>query len=82
MITRHESLSQALDEVEAGTLSGVTTVVVSRGWWNGLSRQARSSYRSRAKRAGIELRADSAMSSHYVEARGRDSGPLSTERPM
>jgi hypothetical protein len=82
MITRHESLSQALDELEGGSLSGVSTVVVSRGWWNGLSAQERSAYRRRAKRIKIELRTDSAMSSHYVEARGSDSGPLSTERPM
>jgi hypothetical protein len=82
MITRHASLSQALEELEAGTLRGVSTVVVSRGWWDRLSAQERSTYRVRARRAGIELRADSAMSSHYVEARGSDSGPLSTERPM
>jgi hypothetical protein len=81
MITRHESLSQALDQLEAGTLAGVTTVVVSRQWWNGLSRQQRSTYRVRAGRVGIELRTDSAMSAHYVEARGGDTGPLSTERP-
>jgi hypothetical protein len=81
MITRHSSLSQALDELEAGTLTGVSTVVVSRGWWDQLSRKERSTYRVRAKRIGIELRADSAMSRHYVEARGRDTGPLSTERP-
>jgi hypothetical protein len=81
MITRHVSLSQALDEVEGGTLTGVSTVVVSRGWWDGLSRQERSTFRVRAKRAGIELRTDSAMSTHYVEAHGKDTGPLSTERP-
>jgi hypothetical protein len=82
MITRYASLSQALDELEAGTLQGVTTVVVSRGVWDRLSRQERSSFRARARRAGIQLRADSVMSSHYVEARGTDTGPLSTERPM
>jgi hypothetical protein len=81
MITRHASLSQALDELEAGTLTGVSTVVVSRRWWDRLSRQERSTYRVRAKRIGIELRADSQMSGHYVEARGGDTGPLSTERP-
>lgn len=81
MITRHASLSQALDEVESGTLSGVTTVVVSRGWWDRLSRQTRSTYRARARRAGITLRSDSVMSRHYVEAHGHDTGSLSTERP-
>jgi hypothetical protein len=82
MITRHASLSQALEEVESGTLKGVSTVVVSRAWWDQLSRQERSTYRVRAKRAAVELRADAVMSSHYVEAYGTDTGPLSTERPM
>jgi hypothetical protein len=82
MITQRESLTQALAELEAGTLTGVSTVVVSRRWWDGLSVPERNAFRVRADRAGIELRADSAMSSHFVEARGADSGPpLSTERP-
>jgi hypothetical protein len=83
MIVQRESLTQALAELEAGTLGGVSTVVVSRRWWDALSMQERSTFRLRAGRAGIELRADSAMSGHYVEARGGDAGPpLSTERPM
>jgi hypothetical protein len=82
MITRHASLSQALDELEAGTLKGVSTVVVNRDWWDRLSGRERSTYRVRARRAAVELRADSLMSSHYVEARGSDTGPLSSERPM
>jgi hypothetical protein len=82
MITRHPSLSQALEELESGTLKGVSTVVVSRAWWDHLSRQERGSYRVRARRAEVELRADSQMSPHYVEAHGNDTGPLSTERPM
>jgi hypothetical protein len=82
MITRHESLSRALDELEGGTLSGVSTVVVNRDWWDQLSMKERSAYRRRAKRVKIELRTDSVISSHYVEARGSDTGPLSTERPM
>ena len=81
MITRHESLSQALEELEAGRLPGVSTLVVSRDWWNRQSTTDRSTYRIRAKRAGIQLRSDSIMSGHYVEARGNDSGPLSSERP-
>jgi hypothetical protein len=81
MITQRESLTQALAELEAGTLAGVSTVVVSRRWWNGLSVPERNAFRLRADRAGVELRADSAMSGHYVEARGGDAGPpLSTER--
>jgi hypothetical protein len=81
MITRHASLSQALEQLESGRLSGISTVVVSRRWWDKLSLQARKEYRARAGRAGVKLRSDSAMSAHFVEARGSDTGPLSTERP-
>ena len=81
MITQRESLTQALAELEAGTLAGVSTLVVSRHWWDGLSMPERNAFRQRADRAGVELRADSAMSNHFVEARGTDAGPpLSTER--
>ena len=83
MISSRTSLSQALDEVESGRLAGVSTLVVSRLWWDTRSPQARNAYRKPAGRAGVELRADSAMSSHFVEVRSGDSGPpLSTERPM
>ncbi|MFN2566182.1 MAG: hypothetical protein ABR499_14390 [Gemmatimonadaceae bacterium] len=83
MIIRRTSLSQALDELESGTLTGVSTLVVSRRWWDALSAHERTTYRTRARHAGIELRADSAMSAHFVEVRGGESGPpLSTERPM
>jgi hypothetical protein len=82
MITRHRSLSRALDQVEAGALTGVSTVVVSRRWWSQLSVRERSTYRLRARQAGIELRTDSAMSTHYVEAQGSDIRPLSTERAV
>jgi hypothetical protein len=83
MITRRESLAQALDDVEAGTLVGVSTVVVSRGWWDALSMRERKTFRARARRAGVALRADTALSTHFVEARGGDAGPpLSTERAV
>jgi hypothetical protein len=81
MITQRESLTQAFEELEAGTLAGVATLVVSSRWWKGLSVSERNAFRVRADRAGIELRADSAMSGHFVEARGGNAGPpLSTER--
>jgi hypothetical protein len=81
MITRRESLAQALEDLEAGKLAGVSTVVVSRRWWDALSLRERSTFRARAGRAGVDLRADTAMSGHFVEARGGDEGPpLSTER--
>ena len=83
MIIRRTSLSQAFEELESGKLAGVSTLVVSRRWWDHLSMQERNAFRTRAGQAGVELRADSAMSGHFVEARGGESGPpLSTERPM
>jgi hypothetical protein len=83
MIIRRTSLSQALEELEAGTLSGISTLIVSRRWWDTLSLAEHSTFRTRAGRAGVELRVDSAMSGHFVEARGGDSGPpLSTERRL
>jgi hypothetical protein len=81
MIIRRTSLSQALEELESGTLAGVSTLIVSRRWWDDLSLKERSTFRTRAGQAGVDLRADSAMSGHFVEARGGESGPpLSTER--
>lgn len=83
MIARRDDLDQALGEVEAKALSGVTTIVVSELWWNALSVKERDSFQSRAERAAIELRADRRISSHFVELRGGEEGPpLSTERPM
>jgi hypothetical protein len=83
MIVRRDSLTQALSQVEAEKLRGVSVIVVSRPWWDGLSANEQSEYRSRAERVGIELRVDQAISSHFVEVRGGDEGPpLSTESPM
>ncbi|HEX2248988.1 MAG TPA: hypothetical protein VHH32_01485 [Gemmatimonadales bacterium] len=72
----------ALRDIEARELTGASTIVVSQEWWAGLSSGEQSSYRSRAQRSGIELRVDQAISKHFVEVRGGDTGPLSTERPM
>jgi hypothetical protein len=81
MIIRRTSLLQALEELESGTMAGVSTLIVSRPWWDALSLMERNTFRARAGQAGVELRADSAMSGHFVEARGGESGPpLSTER--
>jgi hypothetical protein len=83
VITRRDTLEQALGDVETGTLPGASAIVVSRSWWDHLSISEQDAYRRRAGRAAIELRADEAMSSHFVEVRGGDEGsPLSTERPM
>ena len=83
MITRCDSLEQALGEIEAARLSAASTVVVNLLWWTGLSTAEQEAYRLRADRAQIELVADDELSSHYVEVRGVDEGPpLSTERPV
>ncbi len=82
MIARCDSLSQALSELEAGALAGATAIVMSRQWWDQLSPRERDGHRARAERAGVTLRADDAMSGHYVEVQGGDEGgPLSTEHP-
>jgi hypothetical protein len=83
MIARRDTLEQALGDVETQALSGASTVIVSRGWWDSLSTNERDAYRGRAERAGVELRADDAISSHFVEVRsgGEQSPPLSTEHP-
>lgn len=83
MITRRDSLENALQELETHGLAGVTTIVVSRWWWDRLSFRERDEYRLRAERAAIELRVDDRISAHFVEIRGGDEGPpLSTEQPM
>jgi hypothetical protein len=83
VIIRRDTLEQALGDVESGTLTGASSIVVSRNWWDHLSTSEQDAYRRRAERAAVELRADEAMSGHFVEVRGGDEGsPLSTERPM
>jgi hypothetical protein len=83
MIVRRDTLEQALGELEAHTLEGASTVVVSRDWWDSLSAHEREAYRGRAERTSVALRADDSLSSHFVEVRGGDEGPpLSTEHPM
>jgi hypothetical protein len=80
MIVRRDTLSQALEELEAGTLAGASTIGVSRRWWEALSANERDAYRSRAERIGIELSADEEIPAHFVEVRGgEDAPPLSTE---
>jgi hypothetical protein len=83
VIARRDTLEQALGDVETGALTGASSIVVSHNWWDHLSISEQDAYRRRAERAAIELRADEAMSGHFVEVRGGDeSPPLSTERPM
>jgi hypothetical protein len=82
LIARRNSLAEALRDIEARELTGASAIVVSQSWWAGLSSNEQSAYRSRAQRADIELRVDEAISRHFVEVRGGETGPLSTERPM
>jgi hypothetical protein len=83
VITRHDNLEQALGAIEGRRQGETSTIVVNLRWWGALSSAAQEDYRLRAERAGAELVADDALSSHYVEVRGADDGPpLSTERPV
>jgi hypothetical protein len=83
LITRRDDLEEALDDIEAGRLPVASTIVVNLQWWSALSVAEQEAYRLRADRAHVELIADDALSSHYVEIRGADEGPpLSTERPV
>lgn len=83
MITRRTTLDEALGEIESGALLGVTAIVVNSEWWQQLASQEQSSFRTRCSQIGIELRADAALSRHFVElATSRGEPPLSTERPV
>lgn len=83
MVARRDNLAQALGEIEAQALNGCTAVVVNREWWDGLPVKEQEAYRLRAERAGVQLRADARLSSHYVEVRGaEEEPPLSSERPV
>jgi hypothetical protein len=84
MMQRRTSLDEALRDLEAGTLSGVSRVIVSRGWWDALSSAERDRYHHRAVALGVTLSADDLISRHFVElVEGTDEGgapPLSSER--
>jgi two-component system, chemotaxis family, chemotaxis protein CheY len=67
--SRRKTLSGAFAEIESGAVRGTSSIVVGRSWWTGLSASERNGYRRRAKRSAITLRADSMMSSTFVELR-------------
>jgi hypothetical protein len=81
MIRRRTTLDEALQEIESATLSGVAAIVVNDAWWRQLPQGAQTAYRRRCQNLGVVLRADAAISKHYVEL-SSDPGepPLSTER--
>ena len=81
MIKRRTTLEEALGEIESGVLTGVTAIVVNQEWWQHLTSTTQGEYRRRCTRSSVTLRADDALSRHFVEL-ASDSGelPLSTER--
>ena len=80
---RRDSLDDALVEIERGGLADTSTIVFSRSWWDTLPPEGRQKFRSRARKAGINLRSDSMLTNHFVEVRGasRSDIGLATERP-
>jgi len=81
MITRRTTLEEALGEIESGVLTGVTAIVVNREWWQHLPSTTQSEYRRRCTQSRVHLRADDALSRHFVElASDSREPPLSTER--
>ncbi len=81
MIKRRTTLEEALLEIESGTLIGVTAIVVNRHWWQELTQDVQSGFRRRCAKSGVDLRADTAISRHYVElASDSTEPPLSTEQ--
>jgi hypothetical protein len=81
MIRRRTTLEDALQEIESGILLGVSAIVVSDEWWGSQSNQEQREYRHRCEKHGVQLRADSEISRHFVElASDIEEAPLSTER--
>ena len=81
MIRRRTTLGEALEEIESGTLTGVTAIVVNQEWWQLLPKPAQSDFRRRCDKSGVDLRADEALSRHFVELASHSTEPpLSTER--
>jgi two-component system chemotaxis response regulator CheY len=81
-IVRRDSLEAALLDLENGVLKGSSSIIFARTWWEQLTATRQTSFRKRAKRAGVSLRSDSLLSDHFVEVRGQgaDTERLSTER--
>lgn len=81
MIKRRTTLEEALGEIESGVLTGVTAIVVNQEWWQQLPSTTQGEFRRRCTRNGVDLRADDALSRHFVElASDSREVPLSTER--
>ncbi len=81
MIKRRTTLEEALGEIESGMLTGVTAIVVNQDWWKKLTSTVQGGFRRRCTRTGVDLRADDALSRHFVELASESRElPLSTER--
>ena len=80
MIRRRTTLEEALHEIESERIVGVTAIVVNLEWWQKLPTGVQSEFRKRCARRGVDLRADEAISRHFVElSSDRNEPPLSTE---
>lgn len=72
------SLDAALREIENGNDKKTRSIIVSAGWWNGLSRADQLPFRKRAKQAGVRMLTNARLIDGGVELRARrprDSGP-------
>lgn len=68
-VVRRRSLDKALQERENGGPTELSTIVVGKTWWSELGASSQSSYRKRAKNAGVTLRSDVLLGSDYVIVR-------------
>ena len=68
-VIRRRSLDKALLERENGGPTELSTIVVGKTWWSELEASRQSSYRKRAKSAGVTLRSDALLGSDYVIVR-------------
>jgi predicted phosphohydrolase len=81
MVIRHDTLRQALAEIDSGSLTGASAIVVNRAWWEALSRGEQEDYRRACERHDLDLRADARLSKHFVEVIiSPAEPPLSSER--
>lgn len=82
-MSRRDSLDSALSEMEKVGEHKTATIVFAREWWEKQTEIERRAFRSRARKAGVNLRSDSMLTNQFVELRGgqRDAVGLATERP-
>ena len=81
MVTRrYSTLEDALGEIDAGTLTGASRIVVSTSWWHTLSESERGGYQRRCAEREITLSVDDRISRHFIEVSDTGEPPLSSER--